>query len=293
MFCPNCGNQNPDNINYCTSCGASLNNASQYQNFSNNNYQQQNANYQTASINAESVYATEAYKFRGFARQVLQGKWGTAALLMLVFTLCTFGINFVAGFIPAVGNLATLVISPVLSFGLLALWIKFRNGENINYLDFFSIGFNNFSSIWGVILRVTLKLLGPIILMLVATIMLTTATALPLLGDDIAVISLIVAIVSFVAIIGATIWLIPLSYKYMFALNELVYSPGQSAKDIVERSGNFMMGKRVGAFWLSLTFIGWSLLAALGCGIPFLWVTPYMTIATVIYYEWASGRLDK
>jgi len=37
MFCPNCGNQNPDNVNNCSNCGMSLNSAPQYQQFNPNN----------------------------------------------------------------------------------------------------------------------------------------------------------------------------------------------------------------------------------------------------------------
>jgi len=282
MFCPNCGSENPDNCNFCRNCGSTFNNASQYQQFN-------NANYGTSSINAEGILPTEAYKFRAFAREKLRGRWGTAAVLMLVYTLCVFGISFVSALIPLIGNIAFFAISPVLTFGLLVLWIKFKNGENINYLDFFNIGFSNFGKVWLVTLRVFLKLLAPIIIVTIVPMILLIIV--PILGRDFGVISIALMILTFISMIIGFILLIPRSYKYMFATNELAYSLNDTPKAIVERSGEFMMGKRVGAFWLSLTFIGWSFLGGLGCYIPFLWITPYMSIANIIYYEWASNRL--
>jgi len=286
MFCPNCGNQNPDNVNYCTDCGATLNNnAAAYQNFDENTYKAE-------TINTEGIYATDASKFRKFARERLGGRWGDAAILMVLFLLCSFGINLVASVIPIIGGIAVSIISPVLSFGLLAQWIKIKNGEIINYFDFFTVGFNNFGKVWSVLLNVILKLLGPIILISVSSIFMAVAPILYFFGKGGAIASVIIFLIMIPLIIVGIIWFIPLYYKYMFALNELIYNSSQNAKDIVERSGNFMIGKRVGAFWLNLTFIGWCLLATLGCGIPFLWVTPYMSIASVIYYEWASNRLN-
>lgn len=309
MFCSNCGNQNPDNINYCATCGSKLREVPEYADVN---------NYQTNNFSAINIAPTDAKTFRRFAREKLAGKWGTAALLMLIYTLCSVGISLASIFIPFVGGLATIAIAPVLSFGLLVLWIKLKNGENINFLDFFTIGFSNFANVWGVLLRTALKFIVPIIIfavsMLVIPICTVMLTMLAFRGfESASIIMAILSIIAVVANVAVCILCIPRYYKYMFVLNELAYSPSQSAKDLVECSGNFMMGKRLGAFWLALTFIGWILLSVFVCYvplvfinseiirsllgslivyIPFLWLTPYMQIANIIYYEWASNRLN-
>lgn len=288
MFCSNCGNQNPDNINYCASCGSKLRDVPEYADVN---------NYQTGDVNTMNISATDAKTFRRFAREKLAGKWGTAALLMLIYLLCVMGIYFVSAFIPFIGGIAYTIIAPVLSFGLLVLWIKLKNGENIKFLDFFTIGFSNFTNIWGVLLRTALKFIVPIIILIVSIVVIPICTGVLTVlafkgfesaGIIMTILSMIVAVASLVVYI----LYIPLYYKYMFVLNELAYSPNQSAKDIVEASGNFMMGKRLGAFWLGLTFIGWTLLGILGCYIPLFWIAPYMQIANIIYYEWASNRFN-
>ena len=53
-----------------------------------------------------------------------------------------------------------------------------------------------------------------------------------------------------------------------------------------------MKGKCWKSFKLQFSFIGWRLLAMLGLGIPFIWISPYVAIAQVFFYEWASGRLQ-
>lgn len=285
MFCPNCGSQNPDNANNCGNCGARLNNANQYQ--------QYNSTYQTSTINTAGITATDASRFRGLAREKLAGKWGTAAILMLIFGLCSFGISFVINLITCgFGSPLYAIITPVLSFGLLVQWIKLKNGENIGYFDFFSIGFNNFANVWKVQLRVILKFIVPIIIYFGSFLLIFVGMFLATLDENMAIVGVLVCIIASIASIVASILLIPISYKYMFCLNELAYDSNRSSKDIVEYSGNLMVGKRVGAFWLNLTFIGWVFLAGLGCGIPLLWITPYMQIASIIYYEWASNRLN-
>lgn len=283
MFCTNCGSENPDNLNYCTNCGMAFNNASQYQ--------QVNVNYQS-EFNNEQLSAMEAKKFRKIAREKLAGKWGNAAILTLIFFLCTWVIALILSFIPFLGTIAFNIISPVLSFGLLVQWIKIKNGEEINYLDFFTIGFNNFVKVWGVQLRVWLKQIVPLIMVVVGYFILAFCVllvpTLQIMGVS-TVIPFILIAISFVVLIVGTILLIPLQYKYMFCFNELAYDNNRTAKEIVEYSGDLMIGKRTGFFWLQLTFIGWILLGILY--IPLLWIVPYMQIASIIYYEWASERL--
>ena len=50
-----------------------------------------------------------------------------------------------------------------------------------------------------------------------------------------------------------------------------------------------MTGNRAKLFWLELSFIGWAILAAIPLGIGFLWLAPYVQMATIAFYKFVSG----
>ena len=62
------------------------------------------------------------------ARKSLTGKWGKAALFMLVYALITFAIGFVLNLIPTVGGLISFVIDLPISYGLIVSLIKIKRG---------------------------------------------------------------------------------------------------------------------------------------------------------------------
>ena len=53
-----------------------------------------------------------------------------------------------------------------------------------------------------------------------------------------------------------------------------------------------MTGNRGKYFVLQLSFIGWAILACLTLGIGMFWLTPYITVATICFYEALSGKSD-
>ena len=57
--------------------------------------------------------------FKRLARENLSGRRGKAAIAVLVFSLCSWGITLLSSFIPVVGQIAVALIAPVLSYGFL------------------------------------------------------------------------------------------------------------------------------------------------------------------------------
>ena len=104
------------------------------------------------------------------AREALKGKWGKAALITLVYGIISYIISLVLGFIPVVGSLISLVITLPISYGIIAVFMKFKRGEEVGYVDFFTLGFEAFSKVWGVFGNILLKMIVPIILVVVAAI---------------------------------------------------------------------------------------------------------------------------
>ena len=58
-----------------------------------------------------------------------------------------------------------------------------------------------------------------------------------------------------------------------------------SGVDALKMSWQMMEGHKMQLFMLWLNFIGWFLLSIITCGIGFLWLTPYMTAATLNFYR--------
>lgn len=60
-----------------------------------------------------------------------------------------------------------------------------------------------------------------------------------------------------------------------------------------KESSRLMSGNKGRMFYISLSFIGWSILGMLSCGIGMLWVIPYMYQTSVEFYLDVKGELDQ
>ena len=85
---------------------------------------------------------------------------------------------------------------------------------------------------------------------------------------------------------------IPKSLLYVLTTYILYDEPTLSSKEIVEKSAILMNGNRKRYFFLSLSFIGWSILAAFTIGIGYLWLIPYIEIACIKLYDELSGKAN-
>ena len=222
-----------------------------------------------------------------------QGKWGKAAVTTLVFFLMSVVIESVSKFIPKVGSLALFVVKPVLTYGWLVEMIKLKNGEEYSYVDFFKFGFEKFGMVWKVALRVVLKLIVPIILIVIGSILMSgsiiiavVAPAMVKAPDSMQTIIMFLNFIGLVLMIAGAVISIPILYKYRLVNLEIYNNPdAEHSKDLVEKAGRLMVGHRFKFCLLELSFIGWALLGCLGFYIPFLWLSPFMEIAKLVFYD--------
>lgn len=240
-----------------------------------------------------------------------KSKWGKAALCTFLFGLFAYLFNLVANMIPFVGGIALAVISPVMAFGFLCQMLNLKNsenGEDVGCIDFFKLGFEKFGKVWGVTWHTFTKMWFPILALVIGIIMLGVSITLSSASiiNQAAMLSLvaegytvdttsnlpssgaagtIVGVIGIIIYIIAIIFVIRLSYKYAFTTLELALDPETSSKEIVNRSGDIMVGNRWRLFKLGFSFIGWALLCALGMGIPTFWILPYIQIANIYFYE--------
>lgn len=237
-----------------------------------------------------------AAEIRKKAREDLTGKWGKAALLVLVFYLIMFAISFVSGLVSAIpflslfASIGLLVIEVPIMFGMIISFIKLKRGEEVSYTDFLNTGFSNFGRSWGIVGNTFLKLILLLVLLVVFIIMLSVGTAFSLtsavLGSSVGTAGFsFFGLVGFIGYIVCLILLIPKGYLYALSFLVAYDNPSMTTKEAVEESERLMRGHRWNLFWLYLTFIGWAFLCIFTLGIGLLWLLPYVMVSMVVFYE--------
>ncbi len=239
---------------------------------------------------------------RASAREALKGKWGKAALLTLCYCLIMFVVSFVLNLIPVIGQLAQFVISLPLSFGLLVSFVKLKRDEEVNYTDFFNVGFSNFGKVWGVFGNMILKMIIPVALVIVFLIVFIVG-----IGGSISGAILLhnygsgyygsvssgfsgLAMIGFIGYFASIIYAIVKGYLYSLSYYILYDNPNKSGKEIVELSESMMRGNRWSFFWLGLTFIGWAISSVFTLYIGLLWLMPYIIVTFVCFYETLASQ---
>lgn len=83
------------------------------------------------------------------------------------------------------------------------------------------------------------------------------------------------------------------TYRYRFAYYNILTDASLSAGDAIRLSCQQTQGMKGELFILDLSFIGWSLLASLTFGLLNIWLTPYVTLCDLAYFEDAQMRLGR
>lgn len=238
------------------------------------------------------------------AKDTLRGRWGTAIGISLLYLIVVSGITMVASFIPVVGGVASVAVSIPLSFGFIGQLIKFSRNEEFGYFDFFTNGFNNFARAWSIFGNTLLKLLGWIIALFGTIIVgigviaaLAVVGVVTITGNGNSVESIATAggifavVVILMLVVFYALYIVLIVKSYYYVLTEYIGNDNidMSAKEVVEKSKELMTGNRWRFFVLSLSFMGWAILASLTCGIGYIWLAPYMEITTIKFYEDIAG----
>lgn len=75
------------------------------------------------------------------------------------------------------------------------------------------------------------------------------------------------------------------AFSYSMAPYILYENPGMRPYDALRASKDLMRGNKWRLFCLELSFIGWSFLCTLTCGIGYLWLRPYQEAAHASFYR--------
>ena len=245
--------------------------------------------------------------FRKEARNKLDGKWGKAVGIMLCFMLISIVFEIIeknaADSIKAVVSLIEFVIDVPLSFGLISTFLKLYEEQETTPFGFFNDGLDNIGKSWGIAFYTFIKLIVPFILMIVAIFIiiggaiggfagLSSIFTMEAPNELVSTFSAsfgLMAILGAVLYLVAIIWLTCESYYYSLAMMIGAKNENLTSKECVEKSKELMKGNRAKYFWLQLSFIGWAILAVFTLGIGFLWLTPYMHVASIAFYKHLEG----
>ena len=95
-----------------------------------------------------------------------------------------------------------------------------------------------------------------------------------LVGLNVLIGMILLIIPGFIAAMGLSL------YEFVIADN-----PELPVTDALRKCWDITNGHKVEIFVFILSFIGWEILGALTLGILYIWLMPYMTIASVLVYE--------
>lgn len=82
-------------------------------------------------------------------------------------------------------------------------------------------------------------------------------------------------------------------YRYRFAYYNILTDASLSAGDAIRLSCRQTAGMKWRLFVLDLSFIGWYLLSMLTLGLLNIWLSPYITLCDLAYFEDAQLRLGR
>ena len=176
--------------------------------------------------------------------KIFGNKW----LIAVVVIVIQIALSQLVNFIPGVGQIAALLISGPVSYGVSAMFLKqTRNGQTMDIVDIFN-GFKyDFSNTF---------LIG--LMTFIFTILWSLLLVIP-------------GIVK--------------SYAYSMAMYVKVDHPDYDWKKCIDESQRMMSGHKGELFVLDLSFIGWMIVGAFCCGVGTFWVRAYMEASHAQFYE--------
>lgn len=183
---------------------------------------------------------------RAEARESLHGKWGAAALVVLVYWLVFVGIAFTRGLSPILYGLLSLLVSGVVATGLCWAMLCVARGEHPS-VDRLFAPFSNYLRILGAsLLTGILVAIGTVMFLVPGVVLALGLSMLPFIQRD---------------------------------------RPELSPVAAMRQSWRMMDGHRWELFLLGLSFLGWLLLGLLSLGVGMLFVVPYANTAAAHFYE--------
>ncbi len=222
-------------------------------------------------------------EIRKDARESLQGNWGKAACITIAYSIVIFIIGVIMGLFRNNNIIYTLlyavqiIITVPMSFGLLISFLKLKRHEDTKAFGYLSEGFSRFSKSWEVFVQILIKMIIPIICIIFTYVLI----AVLLISS---VKSWVFTIIGVSLYIACIVYVVSRGLLYSLAYYIAYDNTDLTAKECVAKSEALMTGNRSNLFLLQLSFIGWIFLSTFTLGIGFIWLLPYIQVATACFY---------
>ena len=187
-----------------------------------------------------------AVDYRQRAWNKLSGKWGTCAIIALIYEIILGALGGLSYNTYGIADVAMMVLTGPFTLGLVTAGFNVSRNRELRVDNIFA-GFNNFVS----------------------------ALLLHLLN------SVLVFLWSLLLIVPGIIKAISYSMSFMI----LHDNPNMDVNEARIESVKMMDGHKYEYFCLFCSFIGWFLLCILTLGILTFWIAPYYQVAKTEFYE--------
>ncbi len=190
-----------------------------------------------------------------------------------------------------------LFVTLPFSYGLLVSMLKLSRSENVSLTDFINIGLQNSKKVLKVFGRLLLKIIFPIILIIISSIIFTIILIYTLYNS----ISTIPLIICGIILIASIVYYIAKLLSYILIFYIIYDNKDITSKEILEKSHKLMNSHKLDYILLYISFIGWYLLisvcskillmfvnqilAILFLGISILLLIPYISFSLINFYE--------
>lgn len=205
------------------------------------------------------------------AKESLQGKYGEAIKMYLIYFLIIFGISFIIGFIAGlyagftnnninnftmniigvIASIISFIIESMLAFGVISFYLKISRGENVTYKELF----NKKHLFW------------PYIVISIVT-------------------SIFIFLWSLLFVIPGIIASLAYTFVYLIKLD----NESLTTLEVINESKRLISGYKWEYFILNLSFLGWVLLGIFTAGLLYFWLIPYMSVTQVNFYNYLKEK---
>ncbi len=187
-------------------------------------------------------------QLKSMAKEQIRGKvLGTLFRIALIIYLVTFAAEFVCALVhPALGTVVGLLLAPAFTVSNARIYLNLAAGKYPKTKDGFS-GFADYLSAFKTYFLVVLY-----------------------------------------TFLWSLLFIVPGIIKaisYSQAMYIIAENPEIGAREAIRRSEKMMNGHKMEYFVLSLSFIGWAILAPFTLGILYIWLIPYMTASCANFYN--------
>lgn len=190
--------------------------------------------------------------------------------------------------ISVMGSYLLLIVMYIfivpLSYSFIENIVNLKRDSETKATAFLRRIFKNFGRSWKVALWSLVKILIIYLIFIAISIAYVVITAiLSLLKSSIllVILSIVFLIIAFIFEIMFIARILSLVLAQYIAID----NQDMTAKDCVDKSVSLMKGYRWKYIFLNISFIGWMILSLFTLGIGYLFLTPYMNVSYVCFYE--------